>query len=80
MEHITVFKKFVFKNLGSLIIDMEQRFGLRRAQEKIKGTENEVDVPTHGNTSEDSSYEPSGIRDMSVLEEAPIDRQPGLDL
>ncbi len=66
-----------FKNLGLLIIDEEQRFGVTH-KEKIKKMRETVDVLTLTATPIPRTLHMSliGIRDMSVLEEAPIDRQP----
>lgn len=67
----------VFKNLGLLIIDEEQRFGVRH-KEKIKQMKKNVDVLTLTATPIPRTLHMSliGIRDMSVLEEPPQDRQP----
>lgn len=66
-----------FKDLGLLIIDEEQRFGVRH-KEKIKQMKKNVDVLSLSATPIPRTLHMSlvGIRDMSVLEEAPIDRQP----
>ncbi len=67
----------VFKNLGLLIIDEEQRFGVAH-KEKIKKMRQNVDVLTLTATPIPRTLHMSliGIRDMSVLEEAPSDRVP----
>ena len=66
-----------FKDLGLLIIDEEQRFGVQH-KEKIKKLRDNVDVMTLTATPIPRTLHMSliGIRDMSVLEEAPGDRLP----
>ena len=66
-----------FKDLGLLIIDEEQRFGVQH-KEKIKKLKENVDVLTLTATPIPRTLHMSliGIRDMSVLEEAPNDRMP----
>lgn len=66
-----------FKDLGLLIIDEEQRFGVTH-KEKIKKLRENVDVLTLTATPIPRTLHMSliGIRDMSVLEEAPQDRMP----
>lgn len=66
-----------YKDLGLLIIDEEQRFGVRH-KEKIKQVKDTVDVLTLTATPIPRTLHMSlvGIRDMSVLEEAPNERQP----
>lgn len=66
-----------FKNLGLLIIDEEQRFGVTH-KEKIKRLRSNVDVLTLSATPIPRTLHMSlvGIRDMSVLDEAPQDRLP----
>lgn len=66
-----------FKDLGLLIIDEEQRFGVTH-KEKIKKMKERVDVLTLTATPIPRTLHMSliGIRDMSVLEEAPGDRLP----
>ena len=67
----------VYKDLGLLVIDEEQRFGVRH-KEKIKQIKDDVDVLTLTATPIPRTLHMSlvGIRDMSVLEEAPGERQP----
>lgn len=67
----------VFKDLGLLIIDEEQRFGVAH-KEKIKKMKEQVDVLTLTATPIPRTLHMSliGIRDMSILEEAPNDRLP----
>lgn len=66
-----------FKDLGLLIIDEEQRFGVTH-KEKIKKLKKNVDVLTLTATPIPRTLHMSlvGIRDMSILEEAPEDRLP----
>lgn len=66
-----------YKDLGLLIIDEEQRFGVTH-KEKIKKMKENVDVLTLTATPIPRTLHMSlvGIRDMSVLEEAPNDRMP----
>ena len=66
-----------FKNLGLLIVDEEQRFGVGH-KEKIKQLKKDVDVLTLTATPIPRTLHMSlvGIRDMSVLDEPPVDRLP----
>ncbi|MCR4991258.1 MAG: transcription-repair coupling factor [Lachnospiraceae bacterium] len=66
-----------FKDLGLLIIDEEQRFGVSH-KEKIKKLKQTVDVLALSATPIPRTLHMSlvGIRDMSVLDEAPADRLP----
>ena len=66
-----------FKRLGLLVIDEEQRFGVRH-KESIKSLKADVDVLTLTATPVPRTLEMSltGIRDMSLLETPPADRQP----
>lgn len=66
-----------FKNLGLLIVDEEQRFGVTH-KEKIKQLKRDVDVLTLTATPIPRTLHMSliGIRDMSVLDEPPVDRLP----
>ena len=66
-----------FKRLGLLVIDEEQRFGVRH-KESIKSLRADVDVLTLTATPVPRTLEMSltGIRDMSLLETPPADRQP----
>ena len=66
-----------FKDLGLLIVDEEQRFGVAQ-KEKIKERFPKVDVLTLSATPipRTLNMAMSGIRDMSLLEEAPGDRKP----
>lgn len=75
--HRLLSKDVGFKNLGLLIIDEEQRFGVAH-KEKIKQMKKDVDVLTLTATPIPRTLHMSlvGIRDMSVLEEPPGDRMP----
>ena len=75
--HRILSKDVQFKNLGLLIIDEEQRFGVAH-KEKIKQLKKDVDVLTLTATPIPRTLHMSliGIRDMSVLEEPPMDRMP----
>ncbi len=66
-----------YKDLGLLIIDEEQRFGVTH-KEKIKKLRENIDVLTLTATPIPRTLHMSliGIRDMSILEEAPNDRLP----
>ena len=66
-----------FKRLGLLVIDEEQRFGVRH-KEAIKSMRADVDVLTLTATPVPRTLEMSltGIRDMSLLDTPPADRQP----
>ena len=66
-----------YKDLGLLIVDEEQRFGVTH-KEKIKKLKENVDVLTLSATPIPRTLHMSlvGIRDMSVLEEAPGERMP----
>ncbi len=75
--HRLVQKDVQFKDLGLVIIDEEQRFGVAH-KEKFKETFTGVDVLTLSATPipRTLNMAMSGIRDMSVIEEPPIDRYP----
>lgn len=75
--HRVLSQDVVFKDLGLLIIDEEQRFGVAH-KEKIKKLKENVDVLTLTATPIPRTLHMSliGIRDMSVLEEAPGERVP----
>lgn len=75
--HRVLSKDVAFKNLGLLIIDEEQRFGVTH-KEKIKKMKENIDVLTLTATPIPRTLHMSlvGIRDMSVLEEPPVDRVP----
>src|SRR5699024_11194628 len=75
--HRVLSKDVKYKDLGLLIIDEEQRFGVTH-KEKIKKLKENVDVLTLTATPIPRTLHMCliGIRDMSVLEEAPMDRMP----
>ena len=75
--HRVLSKDVEYKDLGLLIIDEEQRFGVAD-KEKVKKLKTNVDVLTLSATPIPRTLHMSlaGIRDMSVLEEPPIDRLP----
>ena len=75
--HRILSKDVAFKDLGLLMIDEEQRFGVNH-KEKIKQMKNTIDVLTLTATPIPRTLHMSliGIRDMSVLEEPPMDRVP----
>ena len=75
--HRILSKDLEFKDLGLLIVDEEQRFGVTH-KEKIKQMKDDVDVLTLTATPIPRTLHMSliGIRDMSVLEEAPNERLP----
>lgn len=75
--HKLLGKNVKFKDLGLLIVDEEQRFGVAQ-KEKIKEKFPKVDVLTLSATPipRTLNMAMSGIRDMSLLEEAPGDRHP----
>lgn len=75
--HRLLSKDVQFKDLGLLIIDEEQRFGVTH-KEKIKQLKGNIDVLTLTATPIPRTLHMSliGIRDMSVLDEPPVDRQP----
>ncbi len=75
--HRLVSKDVVFRDLGLVIIDEEQRFGVAQ-KEKLKSLCKNVDVLTLSATPIPRTLNMalSGIRDMSVIEEAPHDRHP----
>jgi len=75
--HRLLSKDIQFKDLGLLVIDEEQRFGVTH-KEKIKQMKEDIDVLTLSATPIPRTLHMSlvGIRDMSVLEEAPGERVP----
>ncbi len=74
--HRLLSKDLDYRNLGLLIIDEEQRFGVTH-KEKIKQMKKDVDVLTLTATPIPRTLHMSliGIRDMSLLEEPPVDRK-----
>lgn len=75
--HRLLSKDVAFRNLGLLVVDEEQRFGVSH-KEKIKQIKGDVDVLTLTATPIPRTLHMSliGIRDMSVLDEPPVDRLP----
>ncbi len=75
--HRMLSKDVQFKNLGLLVVDEEQRFGVDH-KEKVKAISPNVDVLTLTATPIPRTLHMSmsGIRDISVLEEPPHDRRP----
>lgn len=75
--HRALSRDVVFHDLGLLIIDEEQRFGVRH-KEKIKQMKKNVDVLSLSATPIPRTLHMSlvGIRDMSILDEAPMERTP----
>ncbi|WP_099204002.1 transcription-repair coupling factor [Scatolibacter rhodanostii] len=75
--HRLVSKDVLFNDLGLVIIDEEQRFGVAQ-KEKLKSVSKSADILTLSATPIPRTLNMalSGIRDMSVIEEAPHDRHP----
>lgn len=75
--HRLVSKDIVFKDLGLLIVDEEQRFGVAQ-KEKIKNLKKNVDVLTLSATPIPRTLHMSltGVRDISVIETPPEERYP----
>ena len=75
--HSILQKDIAFKDLGLLIIDEEQRFGVAH-KEKIKNLKCNVDVITLSATPipRTLNMAMSGLRDMSVLSDPPKNRKP----
>lgn len=75
--HRLISKDVEFRDLGLLIVDEEQRFGVAQ-KEKLKQKFPNVDVLTLSATPipRTLNMAMSGIRDMSIIEEAPQDRHP----
>jgi transcription-repair coupling factor (superfamily II helicase) len=75
--HRLLQKDVMFKKLGLLIVDEEQRFGVSH-KERLKEIARQVDVLTLSATPIPRTLNMalSGIRDMSTIEEPPRDRQP----
>ena len=73
--HRLLSKDVVFNDLGLLIVDEEQRFGVRH-KERLKQLRHNVDVLTMSATPIPRTLHMSllGLRDMSVIETAPKDR------
>ncbi len=75
--HKLLGKNIKFKDLGLLVVDEEQRFGVAH-KERLKEMSQNIDVLTLTATPipRTLNMAMAGIRDMSVLEEAPTDRYP----
>ncbi|WBY63898.1 transcription-repair coupling factor [Thermocaproicibacter melissae] len=75
--HRLISQDVEFRDLGLIIIDEEQRFGVAQ-KEKLKTKYKTVDVLTLSATPIPRTLNMalSGIRDMSIIEEAPRDRHP----
>jgi transcription-repair coupling factor (superfamily II helicase) len=75
--HKLLSKELKFKDLGLLIIDEEQRFGVKH-KEQIKQLKNNIDVLTLSATPIPRTLHMSmiGVRDMSIISEPPGDRLP----
>ena len=75
--HRLVSKDIEFKDLGLLIVDEEQRFGVKQ-KEKIKNIKKNVDVLTLSATPIPRTLHMSlsGVRDISVIETPPEERYP----
>lgn len=75
--HSIIAKSVTFKDLGLLVVDEEQRFGVAQ-KEKLKEKFPTVDVLTLSATPipRTLNMAMSGIRDMSILEDPPTDRHP----
>ena len=66
-----------YKNLGLLVVDEEQRFGVSH-KEKIKKYKNDVNVLTLSATPIPRTLKMamSGLRDLSIIDTAPVNRYP----
>lgn len=75
--HKLLGKEVIFKNLGLLVIDEEQRFGVKH-KEKIKTYKNNIDVLTLSATPIPRTLQMSmsGLRSLSLIETPPINRYP----
>ncbi len=75
--HRVLNKNIVYKDLGLIVIDEEQRFGVKH-KEKLKALKENIDVLTLTATPIPRTLHMSlvGIRDMSVIEDPPEDRYP----
>ena len=75
--HRLLSKDVVFKNLGLLVIDEEQRFGVKH-KEQIKQIRNNIDVLTLSATPIPRTLQMSmmGIRNLSLIETPPTNRYP----
>ncbi len=75
--HRLLNKDIIFKDLGLLVIDEEQRFGVTH-KEKIKAIKANIDVLTLSATPIPRTLQMSlaGMRSLSLIETPPIDRYP----
>ncbi len=75
--HKLLNKEIVYNNLGLLVIDEEQRFGVSH-KERIKAIKNEVNVLTLSATPIPRTLKMamSGLRDLSIIDTAPVNRYP----
>lgn len=75
--HSLLGNNVVYKDLGLLVIDEEQRFGVKH-KEKIKNYKNSIDVLTLSATPIPRTLQMSlsGIRGLSLIETPPVDRYP----
>jgi len=75
--HRVLSQDVIFKNLGLLVVDEEQRFGVKH-KERIKHLKKGVDILTLTATPIPRTLHMSlvGIRDMSVIEDPPEERYP----
>lgn len=67
----------IFKDLGLLVVDEEQRFGVKQ-KEKIKKLKNNIDILTLSATPIPRTLQMSmsGIRSLSLIETPPVNRYP----
>lgn len=75
--HALLAKDVEFRNLGLVVVDEEQRFGVR-AKERLKEMRTEVDILTLSATPIPRTLHMalSGLRDLSIITTPPPDRQP----
>ena len=75
--HAILSKDMVFQNLGLIVVDEEQRFGVQ-AKERLKEMRTEVDLLTLSATPIPRTLHMalSGLRDLSLITTPPPDRQP----
>lgn len=75
--HKLLNKEIVFNNLGLLVVDEEQRFGVTH-KERIKELKNDVNVLTLSATPIPRTLKMamSGLRDLSIIDTAPVNRYP----
>lgn len=75
--HKLLNKAIIFNNLGLLVVDEEQRFGVTH-KERIKELKNDVNVLTLSATPIPRTLKMamSGLRDLSIIDTAPVNRYP----